>query len=335
MTIFEEIEQYVKRNEGNDNDALVLLEDEIREGISLYWETAARILDGSGTRLLDPPEGFFALRNNFFSGLFLYSFHRAGIARERRVLYAAVNQCIRGMVTGCDNLMDDEYKKTLDTDLPEEGTRFRSVLDIMVSDRVLFDILARAMPGEQEKVRDASAISLRALVRSGAQEAGEQAGTGPILPPEEVLRTVHHFKTGLLFQSPWAIPAFLEKLPEGSVSAMTQVLYAIGMGCQILDDMVDLPTDLHNRRHNYIVSLIYHELGNAGRNRLDALTASNRLDGVDILSDFPEAKAAAGKKSRQFLETGLMTLFEPRHQFLVEPAIDFFAKRIGAALIRL
>ena len=55
--------------------------------------------------------------------------------------YVAANQCLRGMVTGCDNLLDDEYKMTLGTDLPLMAGSSDPILDIMVSDRVLFEIL--------------------------------------------------------------------------------------------------------------------------------------------------------------------------------------------------
>ena len=125
-------------------DALGLLGEELSEALSLYWSTAQEILAGSGITLLEKPAGFLQLENNFFSAIFLYSFHRAGIPRDRRVLYAAFNHCLRGMVTGCDNILDDEYKKTLETDLPAKATRFRSIIDIMASDRVLFSIAMAA-----------------------------------------------------------------------------------------------------------------------------------------------------------------------------------------------
>jgi hypothetical protein len=94
-------------------DLLAQLVDELSTALSIYWRTAARILRASGVNLLDPPDGYFSLEKNFFSALFLYSYHRAGISKSRRVTYAAVNQCSRGMVTGCDNILDDEYKKPL------------------------------------------------------------------------------------------------------------------------------------------------------------------------------------------------------------------------------
>ena len=170
--------------------ALDLFEDDLSKALSLYWSTAEEILQESGVRLLPLSGDYFALEKNFFSALFLYSYHRAGIERSRQILYTAVNQCLRGMVTGCDNILDDEYKPTLQTDLPEQGWRFRSVLDIMVSDRVLFEILLKWHRKNEltfKQVTAANAASLKALTRSGAQEASEEKGISKILPPEETM----------------------------------------------------------------------------------------------------------------------------------------------------
>ena len=316
-------------------DPLAQLEDELSAALSIYWTTAARILRSSGVELLDPPDGYFSMEKNFFSALFLYSYHRAGIARSRRVTYAAVNQCLRGMVTGCDNILDDEYKKTLETDLPEQGVRFRSVVDIMVSDRVLFEILLDKFNNDEisySKVLEANAASIHALIRSGAQEASEENGNSSILKPWQVLALVHHYKTGLLFQCPWAIPRVLEGCGQEKVDSILQALYQIGMGCQIMDDMVDLASDLQRQRHNYVASVIYHELDSNHWRRLNSYKSpeSGAKGETDFLLRFPEAISIAKITAYKFLAEGLHSLFDPDHQFFVEPAISFLSKRIGA-----
>jgi geranylgeranyl pyrophosphate synthase len=244
------------------------------------------------------------------------------------------------MVTGCDNILDNEYKKTLETDLPEKGTRFRSVLDIMVSDRVMFDILLYAMESgamSLDSVLNASALSLHALLRSGAQEAGEESGITGILPPEEVLQQVHHYKTGLLFQAPWHIPRALEAIPKINVDSMMEALYEIGMGCQIMDDMVDLSNDIRKHHHNYVLSLLYHDAGEEAKRQVNNILSSDNAlgKGENVMAAFPETKAAATKKALLFLKNGLETLFEPTYHFLVQPAISFLSKRIGGGLILL
>lgn len=314
---------------------LEMLCGEMREALSSYWETAGRILSGSGIALLEPPDGFFSLERNFFSALFLYSYQTAGISQRRRVLYALINQCLRGMVTGCDNILDNEYKATLETDLPQKGVRFRSVIDIMASDRVLFEALLTAQcKGEitADEARLASSATLKALGRSGAEEAGEEGGVTAILEPEEVLTSVHHYKTGVLFQCPWAVPAVIERIDKEAISTQLDALYAIGMGCQILDDMVDLASNTEESRHNYVVSLIWHGRAAAERERLESILAAGLKpdEKKDLASEFPVACAASSKRALEYLKSGLTGLFGEKHGCMAEPAAAFLIKRIGA-----
>lgn len=316
------------------SDPLTMLEAELRTGLEQYWQIAGTIFQGSPVHLCPPAADTFSLKRNFFSALFLYSYYRAGIAGERRILYAAVNQCLRGMVTGCDNILDDEYKPTLETDLPARAHRFRSVLDIMVSDRILNELVldycqAHALP--LVLVGKASTASLQALTRSGVQEAAEEGGVGERLPPREILEKIHHLKTGVLFQCPWAVPAILETALPPVAAVVQDALYRIGMGCQILDDMVDLPTDLREMRHNYVASVIYHQEPPASWQRLQALVPETGQTGGWI-AEFPGLAARMKNEARRFLDGGLGDLFAADHQFFVEPAAAFIAGRIGIAL---
>lgn len=312
--------------------ALSALEQELASALDLYWDSAGRILSDSGIALRDKPEGFASLEKNFFSALFLYSYQRAGIAPSRRVMYAAINQCLRGMVTGCDNLLDDEYKKTIDTDLPEAAVRFRSIMDIMVSERVLFEILMKTVQTGEftfAQAIAASRASLHALTRSGAQEASEEAGVKRVIGPEEVIESVHHYKTGLLFQAPWVVTEALEGSACKDMEQIKNGLYQIGIGCQIMDDMVDLASDISRKRHNYCASLIFHEEGRSAWSRLVATILDGR-EKSDAVLQFPIARSIAASKARHYLRTGLEALFEDRYRFMVETSISFLAGRIGA-----
>ena len=145
----------------------------MQTGLKLYWDTATQILDTSPIKVLDADLDYSSMEKNFFSSMFLYSYFRASIPKPRRIFYAAVNQCLRGMVTGCDNILDDEYKMTLATDLPLKAGKFRSIIDIMVSDRVLFSILQQQFllnDLTSDQVLAVSNESIRTLAKSGAQE---------------------------------------------------------------------------------------------------------------------------------------------------------------------
>jgi hypothetical protein len=339
MDFFEKIKE-ISRSAGHGphEDLFQMAETELQAGLAVYWATASRILEGSGTTLKRPADSYYATKNNFFSLIFLYSYHRAGISQDRRIMYVAVNQCLRGMVTGCDNILDGEYKKTLDTDLPEAGTRFRSVLDIMVSDRVMFEMLLKAEEKgsfARNMIFKASAASLHALLQSGVQEAGEEGGITGVLPPEDILKSVHHYKTGLLFQAPWRIPRLLEDVSVKSVNSMTGALYDIGMGCQVMDDMADVSNDIRNHRHNYMISLLYHGSGAMARKQIkDILSRNDSSGGLDLATEFPEAKAPAPAMAIDYLNRGFKTLFDKKHQLLIIPAISFLSGRIGADLGR-
>lgn len=314
--------------------AFSTLVTELRAGLNLYWATAGRILATCGVVLKPPTEADFSFGRNFFSLLFLYTYRRAGIAPSRRILYAATLQCLRGMVTGCDNLLDDEYKPTLDTDIPAAGHRFRSVVDIMVSDRVLFQILLGAVSRREishDQVSAATTASMKTMTRSGIEEAGEEVGISAILEPEAILNTIHHFKTGLLFQCPWDIPLTIEALAPEKLAPLLEGLYRIGMGCQILDDMVDMALDMTGRRHNYVVSLVHHGSNAAEKERLTQVMQADRSgeDGAMPAGRFPEAARRARQNSRRLLAEGLGLLFAAEHQALVDPAIRFLEKRIG------
>jgi len=312
-----------------------LLQDELHEALTLYWDTANKILDNGKIKLHRPSEDYFSLENNFFSALFLYSYFRGGFLRQKRVLFAAMNQCLRGMVTGCDNILDNEYKKTLDTDLPANAIKFRSILDIMVSDRILVAIMHKGVQDGEfafEHILQASTASLHALLQSGVQEASEEQGAGDTLKPEEILSKIHPLKTGILFQAPWVLPELMEIRNLNAIAGIKEGLFQIGMGCQILDDMVDLSMDAQMNRHNYIVSLVLHGKNSLEMNILKAYLEQgcNDHNDPDLLFMFPDARKTATQKAICLLQKGTNLLFATEHKFMIDYSIDFFIKRIGA-----
>jgi hypothetical protein len=114
---------------------------------------------------------------------------------------------------------------------------------------------------------------------------------------------------------------------------MREALYNIGMGCQIMDDMVDLALDFHEKRHNYVLALIYHDPDPGEWTRLESRLAkpnSRHKDQTDLLQQFPRAQTDAQKTARRFLDKRLRGLLEERHHFMVDSARLFLAERIGA-----
>ena len=48
-----------------------------------------------------------------------------------------VNQGMRAWVTACDNVLDDEYKEIFDFQTMAEGPKMRSILTVMLAERVI------------------------------------------------------------------------------------------------------------------------------------------------------------------------------------------------------
>jgi len=315
------------------------IHEELRDGLGLFWKKAAGILADSGVQLVIPKRDEIRMEDHFFSLLFLYAYLKAGIAPQRRILYVAVNQCLRGMVTGCDNLLDQEYKATLETSLPKEATIFRSVLDIMVSDRVLTQIMFHGFDRDLftlDQVKSSGKISLDALIKSGAQEAGEEKGVHAILPAKSVLNDIHSIKTGLLFQSPWALPDRLEdKLDGGTCENIKNALFSIGLGCQILDDLVDLIIDLKMKRHNYVVSLFYESEKKACQEFIDTIGKHEAsVDKKNLILALQKAQPdlfrTAADQAETYIQSGCRNLFSGEQEAMIPFCVSFLIHRIGA-----
>ena len=237
-----------------------------------FYTLAERQMSGTDAPMAEPDPSVFELRRNFFSSLFMAAYAGIGIERPRRMLYGFVNQCLRTLVTGCDNLLDDEYKEVIPFQCGERGERFKSVLALLAGDRVLFARLRQEeraghlTPAEADTIID---VSLAALVPSGLEEAGEEGGVDRVLPPDEVLEEIHRVKTGLLFEATLAAPLALGDVSPADAARVGRALSDFGLGCQLLDDLVDLDLDRRELRHNYALSLVRFEGAPAEKLLLD------------------------------------------------------------------
>jgi hypothetical protein len=202
------------------------------------------------------------LKRHFFSILFLAVYRSVGIPAERRVFYGIINHAIRGIVTGTDNILDDECKEMLPLRLSEDGCRFRSVMHILLFDRFLFQIVREAVergalvPDLQEELQWQI---FQAMVPIGEEEATEEGGVNEILPPEEILRSVHVYKGGNLLRLAMVAPRLVEKDHQGRLERADRGVFRIGMALQVIDDLTDFYEDLRDRRHNYLASSIRYE----------------------------------------------------------------------------
>ncbi len=206
------------------------------------------------------PEAALEPRRNLFSTLFQSVYFLLGIAAPRRRLYGQLTHLFRIWVTSADNLLDDEAKPVLPLILPRGGGQtMTQVLAVMTADRILERLLSEAADAgtiTPAQARRLSAGSLQVLLPSAALEASEEGGIRERPPPEEVLKTIHRLKTGLLFNLPFFGPEICEaeQLDAVKVATLKAALMEFGLGCQILDDIRDLARDWLEGRHNYLLS---------------------------------------------------------------------------------
>jgi len=211
---------------------------------------------------LPNPLGY--IQRNFFSILFLAVYRSIGIPPERRHYYGMLNHCLRGIVTGADNILDDEYKGLLPLNFPEPAIRFKSVMHILLFDRFIVRITNDMQKQNMLGKADAALVQQKlfdALVPIGAEEAQEEGGVYNILPPAEILSTVHMYKGGKLLDLAFVAPLLVEETFARELRLADKGIYSIGIALQLIDDLTDFYEDISHANHNYLVSSIKYRGG--------------------------------------------------------------------------
>ncbi len=229
-------------------------------------------------------------QKNFFSILFLSVYKALGIPRERRMMYGVINHCLRGLVTGTDNLLDNEYKELLPLNLPDEAIRFKSVMHILLFDRFLGRVVNRMA---EEGVIDRQLAGrvqvelFRAMVPIGAEEAQEEGGVREIISPAAILDSVHMYKGGRLLCLSFVAPLLIEQENRERITLAEQGIFSIGMALQVIDDLTDFYEDMRDSRHNYLVSVIHYEGTEQERQMLAGALAARSGSGPAIEEAYP------------------------------------------------
>jgi hypothetical protein len=201
-------------------------------------------------------------QKHFFSILFLSVYAALEIPRERRIAYGIINHCLRGIVTGTDNLLDNEYKEMLPLKFPEDAVRFKSVMHILLFDRFLSRVVNQLADDgviPHELTNETQIKLFGAMVPIGAEEAQEEGGVKGVLSPAAILDSVHMYKGGKLLCLSFVAPLLIEQDNRERIDIAEQGIFSIGMALQVIDDLTDLYEDLANARHNYLASVIHHE----------------------------------------------------------------------------
>lgn len=224
------------------------------EALERFYALANR-LSPPDCPIAAPPPALLELRRNFFSTLFLGAIRIVVPDSGYLPLYAMVNQGMRAWVTACDNLLDDEYKSIFEFRIAGNGPRMRSVLTLMLAERVVNAFILEAY-GDPALVQTVGRITYAALMPSALQECEEETRPVPVLSVAQILDDVHRRKTADLFCAPLALPRELERAHPDAWAAALRALGAFGLACQILDDIKDMPGDVLAGRHSLMVALV-------------------------------------------------------------------------------
>ncbi len=228
---------------------------------------------------------FKYMQHNFFSILFLSIYRAINIPKERRIFYGIINHCLRGIVTGTDNLLDNEYKEMLPLRFPSGADRFRSVMHILLFDRFMFKAVEMAADKGiilRENIDVLHREIFRAIVPIGAEEAEEEGGISSIISPADILSSIHMYKGGKLLCLAFVAPRIIEKEFSSLVETAEKGVYSIGMALQVIDDITDFYDDIKNRKHNYLVSSIYFDGNPAEKESIRKLLNGKKIDKVPV-----------------------------------------------------
>jgi hypothetical protein len=256
------------------------------------------------------PDRYYQLRHNLFSTLFQSVYQLLDIERPRRLLYGGLNLCFRVWVTAADNLLDNEDKVVIPLEMPGDSRIMRQVINIMAGDRMLYTILedgaARGILTREEVTR-LQMGSLQILLPSAAQEASEEGGVKDRPRADDVLSTIHKFKTGLLFHLPFlGIETIEHDIDPVRLETIKAGLMDFGLGCQILDDIRDIARDLDEQNHNYVLSTLYWEQPDL----YASLVAEQHAPGSRLYQELPKSvTTAAAKLGFRLMHQGLKQAF--------------------------
>lgn len=284
------------------NIQLLLRKDLYRKALEMHLQSLedfhriVREIAGESCPVGPLPPDFKSPEKNMFSTLFLSVILHLFRQSPYIPLYAFINQCMRAWVTACDNLLDDEYKTIFSFSIKEKGSRIPSVFTLLLTDRALTHFI-------QEKFKDPDLLkkvqshSFRLLVPCALEECSEELRPVEILHPFDILSKIHLEKTALLFSAPLGIPELIESADPVMIKKAKEALQYFGHACQILDDAKDMPADLVQGRHNYLVSLETDRLGQ--KNWLETMR-KNKSEEWTSWDKFPDAFEKATWQCEQY-----------------------------------
>ncbi len=277
-----------------------------RQVVQSFHEDAEAILKDA-CPLRPFAEELVQMERNLFSIFFQVCTQPLELSADQKLFYARVSQCLRALVTGCDNLLDDEFKEVIPFALTGSGSRFRSVMTIMTADRIISNLAAAELAAGKfslAQVEKLSRVVMAVLTPSGLEEHEEESLDKLTIPtPEQIIKKVHHLKTGLLFRAPLDLIAGLENGHNETSASVAEGLRLFGIGCQMLDDLKDVSDDITTKHFNAVVSYARYGVDSEERAAVSAIEGSQSVAAAAadaIVAKTPLAHKACQDQARLF-----------------------------------
>ena len=271
------------------------------------FHTAAESILKDACPLRPFSEDLLKMERNLFSIFFQVCTEPLALTPGQKLFYARVSQCLRALVTGCDNLLDDEFKEVIPFALTGSGSRFRSVMTIMTADRIISNLAAAELAAGNlslAQVEKLSRIVMTVLTPSGLEEHEEESLDKVIIPtPEQIVKKVHHLKTGLLFRATLDLVAGLETGHNEISAKVAEGLRRLGIACQMLDDLKDVSDDLATKHFNAVVSFARYGVDAEEKAAVRLIEDCRGVDAAAadaIVEKIPKAHKACREQAEHF-----------------------------------
>lgn len=245
-------------------DLLFLLASSTREHKhveSMYKQMLGRFHSGENATFPNRDLNTFKyFEHNFFSILFLSLFKVLGIPTERRLNYGVIIHAIRTVVTCTDNILDNENKGAVFLNLGLNNT----VLDNVILSLLSQNIVGRALKNisdDEDIAEQAEEQILDSLSSIAKGESLTAAGSlDPLPEPEDIIENIHKKIGGELLRLALIAPLKNEIQLQPQLKLVESGILSIGIGLQMLDDVVDFQEDIIVNKTNLLASwIIYKE----------------------------------------------------------------------------
>ncbi|MBP7654327.1 polyprenyl synthetase family protein [Candidatus Dependentiae bacterium] len=201
------------------------------------------------------------LFNNMHS-IFFYSIYESlGFTECERKFCGILNNCLRLIITGADNLLDGDDNHYLSYTKITKSKIMKSVFDLLLAEKIICSVLYNYSHTHNlfrhEKITEIQSEIFKQLTGSGINEAEETQLTQLNFSPEKIISSVHHYKSGKLFTLPFIAAKNINKNPN--LLKTESAIYDFGIAVQLLDDISDIYEDFTEKKPNYILALMVRD----------------------------------------------------------------------------